>query len=246
MTMSRRDALKGIVTGSAAMIAAAAGGSTVFAQAETKAAEPAKPAALYSVKPLPFDPAKLDGISTKMIVSHHENNYAAAIKNLNAVEAQLGATTKDTPAFVVGGIKLHELMFSNSMILHEHYFANLGGNGKLSGKIEGAISGAFGGIGAWEAQFRQAGMSLGGGSGWAILYYNFHTGQIRNYWSNHHTLALSFGQPLMVMDMYEHAYQMDYGAAHAKYIDAFFKNINWDEVNKRLEKAEAVAKALKG
>ncbi|MCC6573937.1 MAG: superoxide dismutase [Planctomycetes bacterium] len=243
--MSRRDALKGIVTGSAAILAAAAGGSSLLAQAgDAPKTEPPRPSAKYEVKPLRFDPAKLSGISEKLIVSHHDNNYAAAVKNLNATEAQLAQVNKDTPGFVVGGIKMHELMYSNSIILHEHYFDNLGGNGKITPKVEKALSEAF--AGSWEQQFRQAGASLGGGSGWMILYYNLHSGQLRNYWSNNHTLALGFGVPLLVMDMYEHAYQMDYGAAHAKYIDAFFTNVNWEEVEKRYDKALALAKALKG
>lgn len=248
MTMSRREILKGIVTGSAALVASAAGAGNLLAQAgdAPPKADAPRARARYEVKPLPFDAAKLDGISQRLIVSHHENNYAAAVRNLNATEAQLGQVTKDTPAFVVGGIKLHELMFSNSIIMHEHYFANLGGNGKMTPKVEKAIGDHFEGVGAWEQAFRQAAMSLGGGSGWLVLYYNLHTGQMRNYWSNHHTLALGFGVPLLVLDMYEHAYQMDYGAAHARYIDAFFRNINWEEVERRGDKAAAMAKALKG
>jgi len=94
--------------------------------------------------------------------------------------------------------------------------------------------------------FRATGASLGGGSGWVILAYNFQTGQPHTYWSGHHTQAVAFGQPLLVMDMYEHSYQMDYGAAAARYIDAFFQNIHWQEVNARLECAQKAAAALRG
>ena len=147
---------------------------------------------------------------------------------------------------MVGGLKERELTFTNSAILHEHYFGNLGGNGKPGGAVASALSDAFGGLGRWEELFRATGMSLGGGSGWTMLDLNFHTGDLRTYWSGNHTQALAFGQPLLVLDMYEHAYQMDYGAAAAKYVDAFMQNVNWDEVNRRYERTLAGAKALRG
>ena len=147
---------------------------------------------------------------------------------------------------MVGGLKQSELTFTNSMILHEAYFANLGGDGKISGPIEKRLAQAAGGLARWEEQFKQLGMSLGGGSGWAVLALNFHDGTLGSYWSGNHTQALAFGAPLLVLDMYEHAYQMDYGAAAAKYVDAYFQNIAWDEVNRRLERADKARAALRG
>ncbi len=198
----------------------------------------------HPVVPLPFDSRRLDGISERMIVSHHENNYGGAVKNLNKVEEELSRVTKDTPAFVVAGLKERELTFTNSMILHEHYFGNLGGDGKPNGGIEKRLAVQHGSFARWEELFRATGVSLSGGSGWALLGYNFQTGQLCTYWSGHHTQSVAFGQPLLVLDMYEHSYQMDYGAAAAKYIDAFFRNIKWDEVNRRLERADKAAAAF--
>ncbi len=198
----------------------------------------------HPIVPLPFDARKLNGISERMIVSHHENNYGGAVKNLNKVEEELARVTKDTPGFVVAGLKERELTFTNSMILHEHYFGNLGGDGKPSGIIEKRLAAEHGSFARWEELFRATGGSLGGGSGWAILDYNFQTGQLSTYWSGNHTQSVAFGQPPLVLDIYEHSYQMDYGAAAAKYIDAFFRNINWDEVNRRLERAEKAAAVL--
>lgn len=229
MEITRRDSLGALALGGAALFL-----DSARAQAQAQAAP------TYEPKPLPFDPSKLNGISEKMIRAHHEKNYTGAVKSLNRVEQELAALTKDTPPFVISGIKRNELMYSNSMIYHEHYFANLGGGGKLGGGIEKAIAEAFGSSAAWEAQFRQTGMALGGGSGWATLEFNLHTGKLRNYWSDHHTLALASGAPLLVMDMYEHAYQQDYGPDHAKYIDAFFTNVNWDVVEQRLERAKKI------
>jgi Fe-Mn family superoxide dismutase len=122
----------------------------------------------------------------------------------------------------------------------------LGGDGKPAGVAEQALGAAFGGFGHWEEQFRATGTSLAGGSGWAILDLNLHTGQLRTYWSGQHSQAVALGAPLLVMDMYEHAYQMDFGAAAPKYVDAFFANIKWDEVSRRYDRAIAAHRAIRG
>jgi len=209
-------------------------------------APPGVPPGRHIAKPLPFDPTKLRGLSERLIASHHENNYAGALKNLNRVEEELQRVTRDTPGFVVSGLKERELLFTNSVILHEFYFGNLGGEGKSGGSIQKSLAEAHGTFARWEELFRATGLSLAGGSGWALLDFNFHTRDLRTYWAGNHTQALAFGYPLLVMDMYEHAYQIDYGAAAARYVDAFFQNINWDEANRRLEGARAAARALAG
>ena len=123
------------------------------------------------------------------------------------------------------------------MILHEMYFQNLGGDGHGVGSAtEKALVQAYGSHARWEELFRALGNSLGGGSGWAILDWDFHARGARIYWAGDHTTALAFGAPLLVMDMYEHAYAMDYGASAKDYIDAFFKNINWPEVDRRISR----------
>jgi Fe-Mn family superoxide dismutase len=194
---------------------------------------------------LPFDPKKLKGLSERLITSHHDNNYAGAVKNLNKVEEELAKVNKDTPGFIVGGLRERELTFANSMILHEAYFGNLGGTDKPSGAIEKALASGFGSLGRWEELFRATAMSLAGGSGWAILDYNFHSGDLRTYWAGNHTQSVASGYPLLVLDMYEHAYAIDYGAAAAKYVDAFFANVQWQEVNRRYERAQKAAAALR-
>lgn len=248
MDNSRRTALRGIVGGSAALVAAAAGGSSILAQ------EARKPelvvgggvaAGRHEIVPLPFNPAKLKDLSEKLISNHHGRNYAGAVRNLNKVEETLAAVTKDTSAYEVAGLRRAELTFTNSIIYHEHYFANLGGDGKINGAIAKLIGDTYGSIGKWEELFIATAMSLGGGSGWTVLDYNFHTNELRTYWADHHTLGLAYGKPLLVLDMFEHAYQLDFGPNHAKYIEAYFVNINYDEVNRRLEQAMAAAKAMR-
>jgi Fe-Mn family superoxide dismutase len=200
----------------------------------------------HAVKPLPFDARALVGLSERMIVSHHENNYGGAVRNLNSLERQLAQVTKDTPAFVVGGLRQHELMYRNSATLHEAYFGNLGGNGRADGAIATAISEAYGAFDKWETHFRLTGASLGGGAGWVLLVFELATGQLRTLWSGHHSQVPATTLPLLVMDMYEHSYQMDYGAAVLKYIDAFFANVQWETVNRRFELARQLHASVEG
>lgn len=200
----------------------------------------------HAVAPLPFDPRKLHGLSEKMLVSHHDNNYAGAVKNLNKVEEQLAALPADAPAFLVAGLRERELTFANSKVLHELYFGNLGGNGKASSGIQGAIATRFGSFAAFEQQLHATAMGLAGGSGWATLNFSLHLGQLRITGASGHPQALAAGVPLLVLDMYEHAFALDYGAAAAKYLEAFFLNVNWETVEHRLEKAQKAFTALRG
>lgn len=188
-------------------------------------------------KPLPFDPAKLDGISEKLIRSHWANNYTGSVNALNFVERRLLTLRKekDLPAYVYGQLKREELMRTGSVVLHELYFANLGGDGKVAGKALAVIDKWFGGYDQWQDEFRKTASSLSGGSGWVVLAYNVHTASFHNYWASDHMISSAFSIPILVLDMYEHSYQLDYGADAVKYIDAFIRNVNWERVNDRVE-----------
>ena len=201
----------------------------------------------HQPKPLAFDPAKVKGLSEKLIKSHWENNYGGAVKALNAVEQRLSAmlADKDLPPYVYGDLKREELVRTGSVVLHEYYFANLGGDGKAGGKIQDLIKQWFGSYEQWEAEFKRTANALGGGSGWTILSYNLHTGEVHNYWAWDHMHNAPTGLPLLVLDMYEHAFHMDYGAAAAKYVEAFMQNVKWEEVNRRFLTAQKVSAALK-
>jgi superoxide dismutase, Fe-Mn family len=126
---------------------------------------------------------------------------------------------------------------TGSVVLHELYFDNLGGSGKADDDIRKALASEVGSFDSWETEFRRIGAGLSGGSGWVVLGFNLHTSQIENYWLWDHMHSPAATVPLLVMDMYEHSYQMDYGAAATKYIDAFFQNIRWEVVLDRLYKA---------
>lgn len=234
--ISRRDALTGII---------GAGAAALSLSEKSVAQLPQEPAPLafggkHQPKPLLFDPTKLTGISEKLIRSHHENNYTGAVKALNVIEQRLTVLgkEKDLPAYIYGDLKRQELIRTGSIVLHENYFANLGGNGKADGSAKKLIEKWFGSYEAWETEFKRVGNALSGGSGWTVLGFNQHTREVHNYWSADHTSNPPFTIPLVVLDMYEHAYQMDYGAAAAKYVDAFMANINWEEVNRRVEAAK--------
>ena len=127
-------------------------------------------------KPLPFDPKKLKGISEKLIVSHHDNNYAGRCAPVGQIQQMLAGLPDNAPGFQVKGLKMEELIATNSAILHEEYFGNLGGDGKASGPIQQAIAAGFGGFDKWEQSFRATSNALGGGSGWAILSFNLRDG----------------------------------------------------------------------
>lgn len=194
-------------------------------------------------KPLAFDPAKLNGLSERLVRSHWENNYGGSVKALGVVKKQLSEAlaNKDTPPFIYNDLKREHLLRTGSVVFHEYYFDNLGGNGQAGPAERKAIADSFGSFETWETEFRRIAAGLAGGSGWVMLGFNTHTRQLENYWLADHAHGPAATLPLLVMDMYEHAYQMDFGAAAAKYIDAFFKNIQWDAVAARVAALSRVA-----
>ena len=187
----------------------------------------------YSVKPLPFDPAKIKGLSEKILVSHYENNYGGAVKRLNAITEQLaGLDYAKAPGFLINGLKREELIATNSMILHEVYFAGLGSEeSRPSTALAEALARDFGSVDRWRSEFVAMGKAEGGGSGWVILTWDPRDKRLVNAWAADHTTTLAGGQPVLVLDMYEHAYHMDYGAKAGDYVDAFMRAIRWSNAD---------------
>ena len=227
----RRNFITGV--GAAAASTAVLAGTQAFAQANQPTG--AKPMT-YQPKPMPFDPKSIAGISEKVLVSHYENNYVGAVKRLNAIGTQLAELDfAKAPNFVINGLKREELVASNSMILHEIYFDGLGGGGNAKGPLIEAIARDFGSLERWRAEFSAMGKAEGGGSGWVILSYSPRDKRLVNQWATDHTTTLAGGRPVLVLDMYEHAYHMDYGAAAAKYVDIYMEAIKWDNAAKLYE-----------
>jgi superoxide dismutase, Fe-Mn family len=231
--LTRRGAIGTVAVGAAAGLVAGSAGATP--------PPPPTPAfaGLHVPKPLRFDPARLAGLSEKLIKSHWEFNYMGAVKTLNVIEQRLAAAMadKDFPAPAYGGLKREELIRTGSVVLHEAYFDALGGNGVAAGSIKAALAVAFGSFEAWAAEFRRTAMSLAGGSGWCVLAWNHHTKSLHNYWCWDHATGPVQSTPLLALDMYEHAYAIDYGPVAPKYIEAFMANVDWEVVEGRFAAA---------
>jgi Fe-Mn family superoxide dismutase len=179
------------------------------------------------MKPLACDPTRIKGISERLIVSHYENNYGGAVNRLNAIAAQLaGLDFATAPGFVINGLKREELIATNSMILHEIYFASLGEESRPEGELRDALSRDFGDVDRWRSEFAAMGKAQGGGSGWVLLTWSPRDRKLVNQWAMDHTTTLAGGRPILALDMYEHSYHLDYGARAAAYVDAFMVAIN--------------------
>jgi superoxide dismutase, Fe-Mn family len=230
ITTQRRSFIQGAGLAAAAATTAALAASPAFSQAQQQTGARTMP---YQAKPLSLDPKSISGISEKVLVSHYENNYVGAVKRLNAIGAQLADLDfAKAPNFVINGLKREELIAANSMILHEIYFDGLGGGAKPSGALAEAITRDFGSLERWRTEFAAMGKAEGGGSGWVILAYSPRDKRLVNQWAADHTTTLAGGRPVLVLDMYEHAYHMDYGAAAARYVDVYMEAIRWDNAAK--------------
>ena len=228
-TLDRRALLGGVALAGA------------VAAATTAVAQPAPPAAAgFPQLPLPFDPKAVPGLSEKLLVSHHDNNYVGAVKRIGAIRGEFGKLDPATaPVFVINGLKREELIAWNSMILHEVYFAGLTAPVAPSAGLAQAVERDFGSHDRWAAEFSGMGKALGGGSGWVLLTYSRHDGRLVNTWASDHTQILADGAPLLALDMYEHAYHMDYGAKAGDYVNAFMKAFSWHHPNNAFRRASA-------
>lgn len=187
----------------------------------------------YEIKPLSIDPTSIKGISEKVLMSHYENNYIGAVRRLNAIQEQLGNLDfAKAPGFLINGLKREELIAMNSMILHDLYFSGLGGTSGPKGPLADAIARDFGSLEKWKTQFSAMGKAEGGGSGWVILSWSPRDNRLVNQWAGDHTTTIAGGRPVLVLDMYEHAYHMDYGAKAGAYVDVFMEAIRWDAAAK--------------
>ena len=187
----------------------------------------------YAIKPLPFDPQKIKGLSERILVSHYENNYGGAVRRLNSILDQLASLDYEkAPGFLINGLKREELIATNSMVLHEFYFAGLGEQNAPGVALADAIARDFGSMERWRSEFVAMGKAQGGGSGWVILTYSPRDKRLINAWAADHTTTLAGGEPMLVLDMYEHAYQMDFGARAADYVNTVMGAINWSNADR--------------
>jgi superoxide dismutase, Fe-Mn family len=189
------------------------------------------------IAPIAVRPWTLNGISERMIVSHYENNYGGTVRTLNAVRAELATLDADAsmPAYRLRALKREELSAMASVTLHELYFGNLGGEGnKVPDAVRAQLEEHFGSLAAWRREFVGTAQSLAGGSGWALLTYSRRDRRLYNQIALDHTQSAVDAAPVLVLDMYEHAYHMDFGANATAYIDAFMRNVDWAAVTQRV------------
>ncbi len=181
----------------------------------------------------------MEGFS-KTLLKNHFTLYQGYVTNTNKLMDLLSAMLKEGK---VGSPQYAELKRRmgfefNGMRLHEYYFGNLGGTGALepAGKLGKKLARDFGSYEDWERDFKGTGMMRG--IGWVILYQDNVGGKLFNQWINEHETGHPAGCiPVLVMDVFEHAFITDYGLKRADYIEAFFKNINWGVVEGRLKQA---------
>lgn len=228
--LSRRAAMTVALTAGAALVTQ---GCATAQQASTPPA-----AGRYQPVPLPFDPKTIPGFSERILVSHHDNNYVGAVNRLGAIETEMAKLDIATaPGFMINGLKREELLAMNSMILHEAYFNSLGAGGTKPGALLGGqIEKDFGSEKAWRDQFVAMGKALGGGSGWVLLSWSQRAGRLVNQWAADHTMTVADGQVLVALDMYEHAYHIDFGAKAAAYVDAFMVALSWSNADRVMAK----------
>ncbi|MGE0724450.1 MAG: Fe-Mn family superoxide dismutase [Alphaproteobacteria bacterium] len=204
----------------------------------------------FEVVPLSFKPSRLSGLSERLVASHYENNYGGAVRRLNAIAARLGTLDWAGAAnFEINGLKREELVAMASAVLHEVHFDGLGGpGGDPVGALGNAIARDFGAIATWRREFTAMGKALGGGSGWVVLAWSPRAGRLVNLWAADHAHGLAGAVPILALDMYEHAYHLDFGANAAAWVDAFLANLDWSRIAARYEAtvaghASAVASA---
>ena len=200
--------------------------------------------AAQSYAPKKFDLSGLQGISDNTLQVHF-GLYEGYVKNTNLLNEQLaglirgGNAAGANPSFAE---LTRRLGFEyNGMVLHEYYFGNMTKNagGSAPSGVQDALAGTYGDFESWRKDFAAVGGMRG--VGWAIAYYDPNTQRVSNHWITLHEDGNVAGfVPLLVMDVWEHAFILDYKPAErSKYIEAFFANVDWNVVGRRLEAGKA-------
>jgi superoxide dismutase, Fe-Mn family len=195
-----------------------------------------------SIAPIAVRPWTLNGLSERLLVSHYEHHYGSAVRALNVVRSELATLDAGVPDYRLAALKREELAAMGSVELHELYFGNLGGEGnKIPDPVAATLETHFGSVRAWRREFVRVGQSLAHGSGWVALTYSRRARQFWNQIAADHSQAAVDAAPVLVLDMYEHAYHLDFGANATAYIDAFMRNIDWAAVSARMAAVQGEA-----
>lgn len=185
---------------------------------------------MHQPKPIPYE--ELPGISRKTLENHFEKLYKGYVNKRNEIEERLEAADRSKAQATwseYGELKRQETFAANGQILHEAYFAGLTGNGVPDGAVVEKLKEDFGSFERWEEDFRAAGLAA---RGWVVMAYDSSDGKIHNFLCDAHNHGGIWGAvPILILDVYEHAYFIDYGADRKSYIEAYMKLIDWDKVN---------------
>lgn len=193
----------------------------------------------YVAKPLKFEPDTLQGISQKTIDIHYGKLYQGYVAKYNEVLQKLKIAAfsdqleKANQSFSDWrSLQNSETFTLDAILLHEMYFANLGGNGSYKGlEIEKAIIEQYGSVDAFKNILVASGMSA---RGWVVVAFNSLDNKIHCYACDVHNQGAIWGAiPVLILDVYEHAYFIDYGSDRKSYIEAFWKNLDWSVINDR-------------
>ncbi len=186
------------------------------------------------------DFSKLIGMEgfSEQLLKNHFTLYQGYVNNTNKVLDSLAQMLKEarTGAPEFAELKRRLGWEFNGMRLHEYYFGNLGGKAPLdrTGKLAAKLAVDFGSVEDWENDFRAVGAMRG--IGWAVCYQDMTNGRLVNLWVNEHDAGHPAGcNPILILDVFEHAFMIDYGLKRPDYIEAFFKNIDWQSVELRLK-----------
>ncbi|MDO8466520.1 MAG: Fe-Mn family superoxide dismutase [bacterium] len=169
----------------------------------------------------------LEGISLRTLQEHFKL-YEGYVKKTNEIQKKVLEADKSEANGVysyIGELKRQETFAVNGMKLHEVYFAHLGGDGEPKGVLVKMIERDFGSLDAWKEEMIATGLSA---RGWAILAFDFKDDRLHVYGADAQNVGAVWGAtPLIAMDVYEHAYFIDYGTNRKEYVNAFFKNLDW-------------------
>ena len=196
----------------------------------------------YQLAPLFCRPWTLNGMTPRLIESHYERNYGGELRRLNAISRELDSLDPVTQPEAIARLKRDEAAALNSALLHELYFASLGGHGmNVPEAMAEALARDFGSVKAWRQQFVALAGGLPTGSGWVLLTWLPRERRLFNVACNEGTPGLAGGVPILALDLYEHAYHIDFGANTEAYIATFMRNIDWVAVQGRYEDATKLA-----
>ena len=204
-------------------------------------AVPQQPLAAPATKqlvPLPFDAAKLEGMSSRLLTLHHDKNYAGAVKKLNAIRNKLASADASASGSYwseYGTLKGGEAAARNSALLHEFYFANIIGPGQTAPPaLATALGQRFGSVEGMVKQMKACGKAT---SGWVVLAFDTASRTIEVVPTDGHRGGAWHAEALVVLDVFEHSYALDFGPDKGSYLNAFFNNLNWTEVGGRFDRA---------